>query len=397
MNGYLLKYVNAQNREYRVYAHFQSEFFANDEQQGVYSERTPELSFDGVWFASEEHLDPQVLLEPLEKEFDLPARFIEQRDFECREVKVVGEKDEGLVGLGIDEHNSTQFSRIGFLGCRDREPDDLVTNHAGAQHDRMTTAAVELEVGLGPSDKERRSAFDPPQTGEVDISAIEEIERPGFEYQSIEPVDVVYPSVGDMHQHWNRSVQIEQRVNLDGAFLLAEPGPRENRQTQIDRSRIDRVNGALDVDAEDLIGIELASASDEQQSQVFIDTPIAGRIGIGQGAASDRASQSQVIELFTARTQAVFDIPQALPEGELGEAHAQQLVPAREPRSLILTTILRDNPAKLAVGNKVDDLGKYKASDVHNIGTLFKTATVERAFLQAPVPQLLAKSTFKSN
>jgi len=60
-------------------------------------------------------------------------------------------------------------------------------------------------------------------------------------------------------------------VYLDGAFLLAEPGPRENRQTQIDRSRIDRINGALDVDAEDLIGIELARASDEQQSHVFID------------------------------------------------------------------------------------------------------------------------------
>lgn len=206
-----------------------------------------------------------------------------------------------------------------------------------------------------------------PQTGEVDVSAIEEIERPRFEDQSIEPVDIVYPSVGDMHQHGNRSVQIEQRVNLDGAFLLAEPGPRENRQTQIDRRRIDRVNGALDVDAEDLVGIELASASDEQQSQVFIYTPIAGRIGIGQGAASDRASQSQVIELLTARAQAVFDIPQALPEGELGEGHAQQLVPAREPRGLIRTTILRDNPAKLAVGNKVDDLGKYEASDVHNI------------------------------
>ena len=104
-----------------------------------------------------------------------------------------------------------------------------------------------------------------------------------------------------------------------------------------------------------------------------------------------------MIELLTARAQAVFDIAQALPKGELGERHAQQLVPAGEPRGLILTTILRDNPAKLAVGNKVDDLGKYEASDVHNIGTLQKTATVEGALSQAVVPPLLAKVIFQSN
>jgi hypothetical protein len=397
MNSYLLEDINAENREYRVYAHFQGEFLTYNEQQGVDSDGTPELGFDGVGFASEDHLDPQVLLEPLEKKFDLRACFIEQRDFEGRKVKVVGEEDESLVGIGIDEHNATQFSRIRFLGSRDREPDGLIANHAGARHHRMTPAAVELKVGFGPGDKERRRAFDAPQTGEVDVSAIKEVERARFEDQRIEPVDVVDPAIGDMHQHRDRSVQIEQRVHLDRALFLAEPRPGENCQTQINRGRVDRVNGAVDVDAERLVGIQLTSASDEQQGQVFIDPPIAGRVSVGQGAASDRAAQPQVVELVAARAQTVFDISEALPEGNLRKGHAQKLVPAREPRSLILTTILRDNPAKVALGNKVDDLGEYKASDMHNIETLQKSSALERSFLQQIDLHCLPKAIFQKN
>ena len=44
MNRHLLKYVNTENREDRVYTHFECEFFADDDQQGVDCDRTPELA-----------------------------------------------------------------------------------------------------------------------------------------------------------------------------------------------------------------------------------------------------------------------------------------------------------------------------------------------------------------
>ena len=58
MNRHLLKTVDAQNREYRVYAHFQGEFLAYNEQDSVYSDRAPDLSFDRIGFPSEEYFDP---------------------------------------------------------------------------------------------------------------------------------------------------------------------------------------------------------------------------------------------------------------------------------------------------------------------------------------------------
>jgi len=60
----------------------------------------------------------------------------------------------------------------------------------------------------------------------------------------------------------------------------------------------------------------------------------------------------------------------------------------------VLTTILRDNPSKLAVGNEVDDLGKYETSGVHNIGTLPKAVMIRGEILQSVLLQYLMKVTF---
>lgn len=57
----------------------------------------------------------------------------------------------------------------------------------------------------------------------------------------------------------------------------------------------------------------------------------------------------------------------------------------------MLTTILRDNPSKLAVGNEVDDLGKYETSGVHNIGTLQKALMIRGEVLQSVLLQYLIK------
>jgi hypothetical protein len=45
--------------------------------------------------------DPQILLDPLEEQFDLPALFVERGDHRRRERKIIGQEYETLSGFGI--------------------------------------------------------------------------------------------------------------------------------------------------------------------------------------------------------------------------------------------------------------------------------------------------------
>ena len=61
----------------------------HDGHQHVDRHGDPDLGFDGVLGSSIEGLDAQVLLDPLEEQLDLPARFVESDDDEGWQGEVV--------------------------------------------------------------------------------------------------------------------------------------------------------------------------------------------------------------------------------------------------------------------------------------------------------------------
>jgi len=63
-------------------------FRDGDEQ--VHRHRNPDLSFDGILIRAIKRFDSQVLFDPFEKQFDLPARFVQRSDRRDRQVEVVG-------------------------------------------------------------------------------------------------------------------------------------------------------------------------------------------------------------------------------------------------------------------------------------------------------------------
>ena len=56
----------------------------------VWTERCPNLNLDRVLAGSDERFDLEVLLEHLEKAFDLPASLIDVADRLCVQLKIVG-------------------------------------------------------------------------------------------------------------------------------------------------------------------------------------------------------------------------------------------------------------------------------------------------------------------
>jgi hypothetical protein len=51
-------------------------------------------------------------------------------------------------------------------------------------------------------------------------------------------------------------VQVEQRVHLEGGFVLAEFRPGEQRQAEIDGGRVDGVQTLVRIDADRIRGVK---------------------------------------------------------------------------------------------------------------------------------------------
>jgi len=63
----------------------------------------PNLSSHGVLGCAEKCFDAQVLFDPLEEQFDLPATFVNGWDIMCRQIEVICQEDKALSYLGIKE------------------------------------------------------------------------------------------------------------------------------------------------------------------------------------------------------------------------------------------------------------------------------------------------------
>ena len=86
---------------------------------------------------------------------------------------------------------------------------------------------------------------------------------------------------------------------------------------------------------------------------------------MGQSVAGNLAPDAQMVEFGLDCPQTGLDIPQAFPVGELGEGHAEKLIPAGEALHLVVAVVPLDAFAELVCGDKVHQLGKDRFPGIH--------------------------------
>ena len=135
--------------------------------------------------------------------------------------------------------------------------------------------------------------------------------------------------IANMDKRGNVAAQVE-RVQLDSGFGGAKRGPRKKRQAQIDGGGVQGVDRLLEIDTERVVGVERPRHGNQTLREIGIDAPVAHGIGVSQGVARHRGTNSEVVELGLLCAQTGLDVPQTLSLGQLREVHAQELIQTRE-------------------------------------------------------------------
>src|SRR5258705_7492473 len=126
-----------------------------------------------------------MLLDPFEKQLDLPAHAVELGDSERRQCEVVGQKDQPLAGLRIFEPDPSQGCLEALARIKAGERDSLIADQPCLSVYRTRVSTLGLEIGLGADDKEAASFMKAAEPLEVDITAIHDVDGAGLRQQLI--------------------------------------------------------------------------------------------------------------------------------------------------------------------------------------------------------------------
>ena len=201
-----------------------------------------------------------MLFDPFKKQFDLPTTFVELRDHERRQHKVVRQKHKPFAGFDVEVMNSSQRFGIRLRRFDARQHNRLVAAKTGRLVDDPRLPTLGIEVLFGACQEECGLLVQPVQTRIVDVRLVHDVERARFDRQFVQDVYVVHFSVRNAKKTGDIAAQIEQRVKLDGSLPASKRGPGKQRETQIDGRRIESIDRPFQIDFERLVAIKFSRA-----------------------------------------------------------------------------------------------------------------------------------------
>ncbi len=194
-------------------------------------------------------------------------------------------------------------------------------------------------VALGAYDEECLALVQIVQAIEIDVCSVHHVEGARLGKKLVQDLYVMHLPVTDGDKGRDIPAQIKQSVQYDRRLRTANQRPREHRQTQINRGRIQRMDGMIELDTKRFITVQRPSIANQCLREVGVNPPVTDGVWISQRATRDDATEAHVIELGLMCSQVCPDITQNFSPGELGKRHAQILIATEERFHLPLSSV----------------------------------------------------------
>ena len=366
MERCFLKYVDAQNLQNPAEIFAESMNLIETGHHEVNADSDPDLGFYRVLGGAVERFYSEILLNPFKEEFDMPTALVDSSDGHCGQSEVIGDKDQAFARFWIDNADASEFCKVIPFALGGLQTDNLVATQTNGLVDRSGLADIESHVALGPRDEECSGLMNAMESCEIDVSTIHDIDASRFENNLVEHVHVVDTPVGNAHKHWDGAFQVDHPVQLDCGFGLSEMRPWEHGKAQVDCRGIKRVNHFVDVQSVGIFGIQSTGFANQYLPDSFVDAPIPILVRIGEIGPDDLPANTHRIAMG-ATIQTRFDIPQTLPEGNLGEGHREKLIASAHTLARPWHRVQSDTALELLAIQHIENLGKNEASGVHSL------------------------------
>ncbi len=298
-------------------------FFLNNVDEHVGGLGAPDLRLDRVIVAiAQKLIAAQVLLVPFEEQLDLPAASLKS----CN----------GLIA-----------------------EDAAAPVHLGRVH------APGVHVAFGAGYKEGAGLMHLKQASKVVVASLHHVERTRLQDQDVQHIDLVHLAIADVDKGRNRASEVQQGVQLDGCLGFVKRRPVEQTQAQIYGGGIQCVDRVLEIEPQVLVQIKLASARDQNCSQVGPDSTVARLVGIGQGGEVNAVAKSHGVQLARVGSKRHFDVAQTLSPSQLSKSRDAKLLRASQAPHARVAAIARYDARKACPWSELHDLREQGLADIH--------------------------------
>jgi len=180
-----------------------------------------------------------MLLDPFEEQFDLPAAFVELGNGYRRQREIIGQENKAFLSGCVKITNPSELFWIILFGIETFEGNDLIADNPDRFVNRIGIETFEMEITFRSGKENGHCLVNGVGAMKIEVTAVKNIERPGFEKKLIDDVDIMDLALRNFDHRGNASPQIQKRVLPDCRLVFPEfaQGKRERQRSIVVESR----------------------------------------------------------------------------------------------------------------------------------------------------------------
>lgn len=325
------------------------------------------LNSDSVLGVSQEGRDTEMLLYPFEEKLYLPAILIKKYNMLYRQVKVVSVEGECAIRFRYEGYDSADGSWIVADIAFARESDSLVPHYVCAVVKQVLPGLDHVfRMIFLPYNEKRVHLLNMEKPGQIPVSSVKYISSQRLIINNIESIHIMDSSIGNIHQSWNLSYNINLRMKFNPRLGASELRPIMDTHAKINGRGVKGIEFAPDAELfANPTGLCLINHMvGEILKDMSVPMSIAAREDVPVNQVLPKA---KVKRLLGMDSRYIRQFTEATTSKQLSKHENQQLPPIGQLPvkgsvfDLVLGSILHDS-FKMPFWQKVSDLAENVSS-----------------------------------
>ena len=287
---------------------------------------------------SPERLDLEVLLDPFEKQLDLPPVFIKEGDVLGCKIEVVRVVSERTMQVRSIVDDASDFARILLLVLLLRKDNGLVTQDIVISVKNIFASNDFIfRTLLLTDDKESSKYSNPVKSGKVKVASVKDIACKRLVCEPVHGIDIMHVGIGDSVEHRNLRDDIHLSVDLDARLCASELRPAKERHAEVDSCGIHGIESAVQLKLSG--NPPLLRKEHHVEGKLLKDAVVPEVVSLGKRALVDGClSESEMKRLLSMSSCYICEFSQPFATHRLPEHKDEKLAPRR--RSPILGPVV---------------------------------------------------------
>lgn len=350
------------------------EVMFNDGDEAICDDGNMYLDSYGIFRCSPKGFDTKMLLNPFEKQLNLPPISVQECDVLCFEIEVVSIVRKSPMQIFCIIDDSSKIRGVVFLIAPASESDCLVAEYSVCAI-KHVLSVNNLIIGLAffPDDKEGSMLVYIEKPCKVKVASVKHIAGQRLIRKPLHRLEVADICIGDSVEYRYLRDNINLCVDFNAGFCASEMSPLEYSHTKVDCCGVNRIK--LPMKFELLRKPLLLCNSHHVKRKLLKDSVISVGVCAGQCSSTNWiGAKAKAVKSFRMGSRYINELSETFAAGKLAKHQYQEMTPGSRIPVLGSVLELLYNAPEIALRKKTCHLRKNVFPCMHALSVFESVA-----------------------